>query len=268
MPTVWVAGVDLEVEYGFQLTDEGSVLDAATLVPAEIVLPTVVGAYFAGPGQVGVREFVLTGYVAGSTFAGTRQRLERLTDLTQLGEVTIRLADRATMMIRGTVVAVRAVNMRPQFLQTRVDVAIVVRAAVPYWREVMALSTRLGTLAAPEPMPMGSASVAPDYWLFGPVTNPVLKGYDYMGNELWASTLTIALGANDALRLRSSAFDMTIWKYIASATGVQDDTLLVSGSGVFPRPLHANRSSFQFSQWPLVGTSAPSGVAVYPRMWV
>ena len=53
--------MDLEVEYGFQMTNQGNVLDAAVVVPGELRIPNVAGAYLVGPGVVAGREAVLSG---------------------------------------------------------------------------------------------------------------------------------------------------------------------------------------------------------------
>lgn len=266
MATVWINGTDLEATYGFQLTSEGNVLDGAVVLPGEIEIPTVPGAFFVGPGRVPVREFRLAGTLIAASFATARASLRSLQALLEQGEVTVRLADREDIAIRAVCTGLRSVNLNPQFVQPALAIELTFRAASPYWRDVQALPYRFGSTSAPTPMPMGPASVAPDLWLFGAVANPQVKGYDHRGNELWSATLTITLGVNDAVRIVTSAFDMTIWKYMASPTGVLDDTLLTAG--VFPRPLHSSRAAYQYSQWPMLGTTAPRGLAIYPRLWV
>lgn len=266
MATIWVNGMDLEVMAGFQMTNEGNVLNSAVVLPREVEIPTVPGSFFVGPGRVAVREFVVRGHVTGTTFDLARDNLTLLQAILGPGSMMVRLFDRADIMIQATCVGCVPVNQPPQFVTPYIEVEITFRTSMPYWRDVQASARWFGSISSPTPMPMGSASVAPDYWLFGSVTNPVLKGYDFQGNEVWSSTFTITLGANDALRIVSSAFDMTIWKYVATPTGVLDDTLLTAG--VFPRPLHATEASYRFGQWQMLGTTAPRGVAVYPRHWV
>lgn len=266
MATLYLNGVDCEAVYGFQLTSEGNALDGAVVLPGEVEIPSVPGAFFVGPGRVPVREFRLSGVIIASTFATARASLRTMQALLEQGEVVVRLADRDDISIRAVCTGVRPVNLAPQFVQPAVQVELAFRAAVPYWRDTQALPYRFGSTSSPTPMPMGSASVAPDLWLFGPAANPQVKGYDHRGNELWSATFTITLGANDALRIVTSAFDMTVWKYVASPTGVLDDTLLTAG--VFPRPLHSSQGTYQYLQWPMLGTTAARGVAVYPRCWV
>jgi hypothetical protein len=261
MATVYINGQDLAALVGFQLSKQGSTLDGMMTVPDEVTIPTVVGSFFTGPGKVAAREFRLAGFLLVADAATARTNLRLLEALLDQGEVTVELADRTDILIRARCIAVETAPRDPQVLSPVVEVTLVFRASSPYWRDALALPYGFGaTMTA---MPQGNASVAPVIWIYGAATNPVLTGYDHMGTALWSATFTITLAATDALKIVTSAFDMTIWKYVNSATGVLDDTLLTAG--VFPRPFHSSRAVFQFSQWGALSVSAGTGRAVYPR---
>jgi hypothetical protein len=262
MATLYVAGVDLEATLGFQFTNEGSVLDGSVSVPQELEIASVSGVFLAGPGRVPAREFTFRGYLAGATPAVVRANLKVLKSLLGEGLVTVRVADWSDVMIEAKCVRFQAVNQPPAQLAAPVDIEMTFRAPLPYWRDVAVLPHGFGS--TPQPMPQGTGDVAPDLWLYGPATTPVLKGYDARGAELWSATFA-TLGANDSYRIVTAAFDMRIEKYLASPTAVVDDAVLTAG--VFPRAFHATGWAYDLSQWPALSVSTGTGSAVYPRTW-
>lgn len=260
--SLWVQGVDTEAEFGFSLSDEGDVLGGAVVIPGEIEIPYAVGSFYAGAPRVPAREFTLVGQMTAADFDTNRDNLTRFKGLMGTGVVTLRLRGALDVMIEAKLVKVSPANLIPQHVTPWVRVEATFRAAFPYWRDLYALPRWFGS--TPTVMPQGTGDVAPELWLFGG-TNPVVTGYDYRGNPLWTSTFTITLGANDALRVVTGMQDMSIWKYLASMTGTNDDTLL--SAGIFPKSFFATSTSYLLGQFPALSVSSGWGMAVYPRMW-
>lgn len=265
MPALTVAGTDLETAFGFFLSDETNALDTGVEVQPEVEIPGVVGAFLAGPPRVAPKEFTLSGFLEAATAAEVHENLRALQDWLRLGLAPIRLGDRPTLTIDARPVAVRPRAMHPQHVQSVIDVDIVVRAPFPYWREGEALAYWFGS--SPTRMPQGSAPVAPDFWIMavgGTATNPQLKGYDALGNELWSATFA-TLNGGEAYRIVTAGADMAIWKYAGSSTPTLSDTSLTAG--IFPQSFASDRQSYRFQQWPALSVSAGVGRAVYPRMF-
>lgn len=274
MGTLYLNGCDLEAQLGFSFSDEGTVLDAMVSVPSEVELPGVPGTFFAGPAKLGAREFTLRGWLDGATQSEVRANLKKLIALVGEGLITVRVADWSDVMIEAKCVRFPAKSIPPEQVQVPCDVELTFRAPCPYWRDVVALP--YGLSSTPTAIPCGTASVAPDYWIWPAsataVVNPSIIGYDHRGVEQWRSRFLITLAQTDALRIVTSAFDMTIWKYVNAFAGTIDDSLLSSTApSIFPKALYATRQSYRFSQWQLLALTADSGTpigrAVFPRMW-
>lgn len=264
MADLWINEVDTSVAFSLLLQDEGDSLSGAITRPIEVSIPGSSGTLFVGPGTVATKEFTLRGvvHVEGS-FANTRLAVIGLKALAEDGTVTIRLNGWNTVMIEATLVNFKASNQQPEQVSDWVDVEMTFRSQSPYWRDRNALGYTFDSTATP--MPMGTASVAPDYWVYGPANTPVLTGLDAVGAQLWTSTLGINLAATDSVRIVTAMYQQAIYKYVNSATAVLDNTLLTAG--VFPRGLVSQGAMYTLAQWPMVKTSLGVGKAVYPRMW-
>lgn len=265
MPTLWLGGVDAEAVFGLMLSDEGSVLDGMTAVPQEIEVPWVVGSLFVGPATVKARDFVLKGWLKGTSNADVRTKWTALKALVNAGLRTVRVADWSDAMIEATLVRAVAVAGAPAQISDWMTVELTFRAPIPFFRDVNALSYRFDS--TPTPMPCGTAAVAPELYGFGPATTPQLKGYDHRGTEEWSATFA-TLATGEAYKIVTAGFDMALYKKAAgSALWVAADDQTVLTAGVFPKCLFSTSAAYRLSQWPLLSASSGKWLALYPRMW-
>jgi hypothetical protein len=262
--SLWINEVDTWTAFGFFLQDEGDSLHGIVTRPNEVTGPGVAATLFTGPGTTPTKEFTLRGvvHVEGS-FSATRLAVIGLKALVEDGTVSVRLDGWNTVVIEAKCVGFKAVNQQPKQVTDWVDVEMTFRSESPVWRDVAARGYAFDS--TPTPMPMGTGDVAPDYWLYGPANNPVLSGYDYKGNQLWSSTVVLNLGATDAVRIVTGAFQQAVYKYLTSPTGVRDNSLIPAGT--FPKGLFASGRAYALAQWPMVKVSLGTGKAIYPRTW-
>jgi hypothetical protein len=264
MADLWINEVDTSATFSFSLQDEGDSLSGAVTRPNEIIIPGSAATLFTGPGTVATKEFVLRGvvHVEGS-FANTRLAVIGLKALVEDGQVTVRLNGWNTVMIEAECVLFKVSNQQPAQVSDWVDVEMTFRSQSPYWRDVAAAGYTFD--ATPTPMPMGTASVAPDYVGYGPANTPILTGYNAAGDALWTATLGINLAATDSVRIVTAMYQQAIYKYVNSATPVLDNTLL--SAGVFPRGLFSSGAMYSLGQSPMLKGSVGVWKAVYPRQW-
>lgn len=273
MATVWLHGVDLEGEFiGCQVASLPGVLDRAETLLTKVSIPGMAGAYSAGPITVPVREFSVGLTMSDEDTASVRTMLRDILSLVGPNTITVRIADRADLLIYARLKRAKAQPDFPSLVSDGLDAVLEFEADVPYWRELSAQTYRVDTSLTT--LPMGNAPTAPTWELFsadgGSVVNPWLKIYDATGTLNRTSTFTLTLAGEDVLQVITGADEMAV---ILSDAGViaQNDALLTGG--LFPGSLdpHALGNPY-LGHLPMAQVGADSGTvqarAIFPRQYL
>lgn len=216
--------------------------------------------------QEGARDLEVRGILSPvSAVHADRQRAEdQLRALAASGLVTVVVEDpwsgieRATDGICVGVTVAPVARARPiRAYGLEVTVRLVCPDAT--WRDVAWQIVGVG--AAPTPMPMGSAPVAPLVRILGSATNPLLRLRRPGGPTISQSTFTITLGASDWLEI-----DCATYRIEQVVSGTRSAAYAVYSGDPLPVLLPPH-GLWSVESWPTLEVTSGTALVTYERRW-
>lgn len=240
--------------YGLVIGDVTGWLDSPNTQTPTVTVPPRAGTVQISDTREQPRAITMRGYVRGSSASDARTRYENLKAALRTSRVKLSMPDGRNRHINAVRDSLIAPSIGGQFIQRNLPVELRFTALDPYFYD-----DSLTSVAAPNPLPLGTAPVRPVLTLTGAtVTGPVFTLRDF--NDVIVAQMTfaaLALSPGDTLIVDCDA--MT-----AKKNGTNVLSNLIGDFFKIDPTIHADRAN---TDWPYITVNATGLTTSYRKAW-